>query len=349
MPVRELSKSKCPICVVVFVCACSVTPEEGVYTCEDDSDCPKGWACFTEGDGRCYTGPEAFPNLDTGPGSDRDSGETDSPSSTDTDETTGSEDSGSAGDTGVDTQTGSDSEPPTDSDDGTGSDASSDTGSDSECKPEFGLRCGADGNVHWYDSCGVEGALFEECSAEHGACFQLSQNVAECGCESGWVGEDCTLDICTKDPTNKQSCATAFGIGRSEMPAQINDTTIDALGAVNVPCNGRKQPGKDVAFRLYLFAGETLDVSITPQNKDLSLLLFAESRRDEGQALCSEDTLVACSDNYNVVQESVLYEAQEDGWYFIVVDASVPFVSGAGAYHGEAKIIDPRPGVCYGD
>ncbi len=341
----------------VLVGGCSVSPAEGVFTCDEDSDCPHGWSCFTEGNGRCYSSPEAFPPWDTG----SEPGETES--FVDTDEAPGSDSSRSTADSGDDTagqtdpggdtSSGVDSAPSTGSGEAgdTGSDSldtQSDSGSDPECTPAFSLRCGADGNVYWYDSCGSQGALVEECAKEHGVCVQPTDRVAACRCESGWVGPACNWDICERTPTQKQSCATAFGIGRNEMPAQFDGTTIDAIGALDVSCNGRGQPGKDVAFWIYLFAGETLEVSMMPEKRDLSLLLFAESLRSAGEPLCSETTLVTCSDNSQNAEETVVYEAKEDGAYFIVVDASVPFFLGAGDFSAEARIIDPKPGACYG-
>lgn len=47
--------------------------------------------------------------------------------------------------------------------------------------------CGADGNVHAFDSCGEDLGAVEVCPTSHGFCAN-----GECLCEPGWSGDDCS-------------------------------------------------------------------------------------------------------------------------------------------------------------
>ena len=76
----------------------------------------------------------------------------------------------------------------TDADSDTDSDTDTDMDSDTECIPESYLGCGADGDVHWFDSCDVEGEEVSDCldEASNGAC-----EAGVCGCAPGYTGDDC--------------------------------------------------------------------------------------------------------------------------------------------------------------
>ncbi len=81
----------------------------------------------------------------------------------------------------------------TDTDTDTDVDTDTDTDTDTECVPESYQQCGTDGNVHWFDSCDVEGALVEDCSADHFQCVNLTSDTAECGCAENWSGALCDV------------------------------------------------------------------------------------------------------------------------------------------------------------
>lgn len=56
-----------------------------------------------------------------------------------------------------------------------------------KCAQKAYLQCGSDGNVHWCDSCGVEGEVALECLKEHGGkCVNLSERHAACTCTGRW-------------------------------------------------------------------------------------------------------------------------------------------------------------------
>lgn len=92
-----------------------------------------------------------------------------------------SDDGGADADTDVDTDVDTD----TDSDTGT------------ECVPEQYQQCGADGHVHWFDSCDVEGDIVEECPPENMLCVDTSETTAECQCLPSHSGPDCA-EVCVR-------------------------------------------------------------------------------------------------------------------------------------------------------
>ncbi len=57
---------------------------------------------------------------------------------------------------------------------------------DACCTPNSYQACGGEDNVVWFDSCGNEGALVEDCLDENGTCHN-----GVCGCASGWSGAGC--------------------------------------------------------------------------------------------------------------------------------------------------------------
>ena len=88
-----------------------------------------------------------------------------------------------------DAGTGTDTDTDTDGDTDTDTDTDSDT--DTDCVPETYQQCGTDGNVHWFDSCDVEGALVDDCSALHFTCENLTDETAQCVCIDYWYGDLC--------------------------------------------------------------------------------------------------------------------------------------------------------------
>ncbi|MCP4673920.1 MAG: hypothetical protein GY854_00035 [Deltaproteobacteria bacterium] len=53
-------------------------------------------------------------------------------------------------------------------------------------------KCGDDGNVHWYDSCGTDEDLAEQCPTQNAECVNVSDSEAECSCLHHWEGSNCT-------------------------------------------------------------------------------------------------------------------------------------------------------------
>ena len=56
-----------------------------------------------------------------------------------------------------------------------------------ECEDRSYLQCGADGSVHWYDSCGNDQGVALECEEAHSTgCENLSAHHAACVCAGNW-------------------------------------------------------------------------------------------------------------------------------------------------------------------
>ncbi len=62
---------------------------------------------------------------------------------------------------------------------------------EADCVAEHYQRCGADGDVYRYDSCGNAGGLVVACPEQHATCVNLADNTAECRCLNHWEGDDC--------------------------------------------------------------------------------------------------------------------------------------------------------------
>jgi hypothetical protein len=134
----------------------------------------------------------------------------------------GGEDAGTGADTDVDADTDADTE------------------TEDECVPEQYQQCGADGHVHWFDSCDVQGELVEECPPENMLCVDTSETTAECQCLPSHTGPECEqvcvryVDVdATGDPLNDGlSWETAFADPRagidSASAAALSDPEFDA-------------------------------------------------------------------------------------------------------------------------
>lgn len=78
------------------------------------------------------------------------------------------------------------------------------------CEQNVRRNCGLDGNIHYFDACGMEGDIAEECDAEaHLACRSISANEAECGCSNHWEGENC--DVCPGNWNPDKDCNECYG------------------------------------------------------------------------------------------------------------------------------------------
>ena len=81
----------------------------------------------------------------------------------------------------------------TDTDTDADTDADTDTDTDCVPVPESYQQCGTDGNVHWFDSCDVEGELVDDCSTIHFICENLTDETAQCVCMDYWHGDLCDV------------------------------------------------------------------------------------------------------------------------------------------------------------
>ncbi len=61
-----------------------------------------------------------------------------------------------------------------------------DTDTDPDCQDDHHLGCNEDGEVAWFDSCGVAGEVVMDCDEEHGGCEEIGDGHAECQCDDHW-------------------------------------------------------------------------------------------------------------------------------------------------------------------
>ncbi len=76
------------------------------------------------------------------------------------------------------------------------------------CTPDAALQCGSSGDIHYFDSCGHELDMYEDCVDENGDCVNLSATTAECTCRNHWTGIDCSTCPGNWDPT--QDCTVCL-------------------------------------------------------------------------------------------------------------------------------------------
>jgi hypothetical protein len=188
-----------------------------------------------------------------------------------------------------------------------------------------------------------------------GSCYDCDTN-DHCGaaCEDCTVGgricnlagTACTDVFCESRTNTAETCETAATIGRDDVDGSITGDNTAFSPNVNLNCAGYNQPGRDVVYRVYLFAGETIQLGLTHPADDLSLgLLRAGSATD---VPCSSMTLVACDDESGTAAESITHVATATGWYYILVDSYYTTNSGYGPYTLTFKLSNPAPGKCYG-
>lgn len=278
---------------------------------------------------------------------------------TSTSQSTATDTSGSTDETGSssDSQTGTDSED-TNSNTTSGTDSGSETGasdtssSDTEtsCEPHYARVCSDNGReVQWVDSCGIPTGVFETCPT-HGYCVDndaLDPPTASCVCEAGRATPTCEELYCPSLINEAESCEATAIIGRALMPFYGTNNTATASNNINVECNQTAQPGKDHAYRVYLFKGEVLvaDLQSTTKNLDLSLSLF-EVKDGPALATCDANTMLTCSNNQGT-EEAVEWAASHEGWYILVVDSAFTDSVGTGTYNLHTEIKNPSAGQCY--
>jgi hypothetical protein len=184
--------------------------------------------------------------------------------------------------------------------------------------------------------------MFDDCTTNE-QCVELT-DPPECQCLPGWVGLDCDEYVCDSDTALGEDCADARMLGRDDLPAALlGESTASYSNDLNLECEGWNQWGRDRAYKVYLFAGETIDVLMDPDT-DLSLFLFHPT--DTSPNLCDGTTELGCSDGFGLSDESITHTASEDGWYYIMVDS---YDSGVfGTYDLYVSITDPVEGQCYG-
>jgi predicted small lipoprotein YifL len=208
------------------------------------------------------------------------------------------------------------------------SDTDSDTDSDSDSDTDTGT-----GPPSCPHTC-VPAAVCEELEGTEQADLPCADEADVC-CEAG-------IDPCTSGDETGEVCPEAVTLGRDDLPAMINGETIPMTDDHNVPCWDYQQPGRDIAYRVFLFPGETLHVTLSP-DVDLDLFLFSEA---DGDQLCLEPELIDCGARGGSQMEHVVATADAHGWIYILVDAYQADLQGA--FVLKAVIADPAADQCYG-
>jgi hypothetical protein len=205
------------------------------------------------------------------------------------------------------------------------------------------LECYTD-DVWWFDSCGNPSEMYDDCGTNEYC--EAALDPPACECMPGWVGLDCDEYICDSVTDTSEDCPDASTIGRNDLPVSITGDTTPFSDDVNFTCDGWPQPGRDLVFKLYLFAGETIDVDLDHWGDDLSVHLLQPDPMSSTDA-CNDMNLIACDDtDGGWANDTFTHTVTEDGWYYIVVDAWQPTVYGA--FQLDVDILNPVVGQCYG-
>ncbi len=190
-----------------------------------------------------------------------------------------------------------------------------------------------------------------------GACREC-RTMADCPstsvCSPAGACVDCTGTLgCADDRTpSAKTCATAKVLGRTPTAAGVVVTgnTTDQGNDDNLPSlfgpdcwDGQV----DQMYRVYVRAGDRLDVTATPLETDyqMSLKLYRGTACDEQW----ETDLVACQwKGGDAKPQAASYTATEAGWITIVVDGASAFTEEAdwGAYRLDAKLACTDAACC---
>jgi hypothetical protein len=209
------------------------------------------------------------------------------------------------------------------------------------------LECNLN-DVWQFDSCDAPVSIYDDCGTNEECVDEIEP--PECDCLPGWVGLDCNVYVCDGGGEDGETCGTAHTVGRDELPITITGDTA-AAGVdpnINVACGGVNQPGHDLMYRVYLFAGEVLDVTMDPTDvgDDLSVSAFFDPSATV--PTCSTTTLLDCDDSGgNGAPEYLTIVAVDEGWYEIVVDANAHDNGGQGLFTLSLSIDNPVAGECY--
>ncbi|MCA9759281.1 MAG: hypothetical protein KDA27_26045 [Candidatus Eisenbacteria bacterium] len=162
------------------------------------------------------------------------------------------------------------------------------------------------------------------CCLQQGSCVFVTMSA--CSDSVGlFLGEGmpCDPNPCPPAPIN-DTCEFAIPLGRGSVGLTTGSTA--GAGADYDPgaggCLGTHAWGPDVVYRLDLLAGDVADVRYTAWNADGALYLITDCSRPG-------DTCVAGSDvTLYAEQERIVYEATEDGTYYLILDGGYQFLAG---------------------
>jgi hypothetical protein len=152
---------------------------------------------------------------------------------------------------------------------------------------------------------------------------------ADTHCEDNACVPDCLAEGCATDDTpSGEECAQAKIVGRTDamsVALYSGDTTGDGndddLSSGGGDCYDAKY---DNFYRIYLLAGDQLDVELHGLDGDFDAMLKLYEGTD--CAANGDTDLVGCyQSGYDGDPESLTHVAGSDGWYTIVVDGRYAF------------------------
>ncbi len=127
-------------------------------------------------------------------------------------------------------------------------------------------------------------------------------------------------EACADDHTaDRETCDSAWIIGRAAVIDDIAGETYGSGG--DIACGSGEGTGLDQFYRIFLLAGETLDVTMTDPNWEIDpvLALYRSATAGSGTGC---DTVLECVDDVTSGAESFAYTADASGWYAIVADSN---------------------------
>jgi len=161
--------------------------------------------------------------------------------------------------------------------------------------------------------------------------------VASAGVPGVPSGSACGAALCDdQSASTGATCEQAITIGRGSLldgsPEYLN-TTESAGADQDIAQAGCKDEGNDVFYRIYLYPGEVLNLSVRNRTPDRDIVVKFYFAAD-----CTPPTNVVCIDDGGRSISELVYQqpALGQGWHYIVVDG----LAGAG---GEFSISEVAP------
>lgn len=191
---------------------------------------------------------------------------------------------------------------------------------DGACKPcDTPEKCG------WFcKPCPIEKKYCEPTTHECVECFSNQDCPTNSHCENYACKKDCEAQGCITDlKPDGLKCSTAKVIGRKDayLGFSVTGDTTNADDNDNSSC---WDAYNDNFYRIYLLAGESIDVAVTPKyyDFDTSLKIYMGTKCAKGG-----DKPLACADKQgNGKTEKIEgFIAGMDGWYSVVVDGEMAF------------------------
>ncbi len=124
------------------------------------------------------------------------------------------------------------------------------------CTNNDHTACGSDNDVHWFDSCGQEGSIAENCADPNGVCVEGS-----CKCQDGWAEADCSTCV-------RYVAANATGAGTG---LSWNDAFADVQSGIDAAYEAVQGAASIDACEVWVAQGTYYIYGSDPDNTDHEL------------------------------------------------------------------------------